>query len=80
MAYREMSDIVLHWEDLQNKIVTAKDKRIGRIIETSDNSIVLLDRRRFKYNVPKFHIKQYNGYEVFLDFSSNQLKKYQIAS
>ena len=72
-----MSDIVLRWEDLQNKIVTAKDKRIGRITETSDNSLVIQDRRRFKYTVPKFHMGQYNGYEIFLDLSSKELKKYK---
>ena len=53
-----MSDIVLQWENLENKIVTAKDKRVGRITETSDNSLVIQDRGRFKYNVPKFHIGQ----------------------
>lgn len=74
---RKMSDIVLRWEDLQNKIVTAKDKRVGRIIETSDNSLVIQDGRRFKYTIPKFHIGMYNGYEVFLDLSSKELKKYQ---
>lgn len=76
-ANKKMSDIVLHWENLENKIVTAKDKRLGRITETSDNSLVIQDRRRFKYTVPKFHIGQYNCYEVFLDLSSKELKKYK---
>lgn len=75
-----MSDIVLHWEDLHNKIVTAKDRRIGRITETSDKSLVIHDRRRFMYTVPKFHIGQYNGYEVFLNLSSKELKKYKAGS
>ena len=55
---KKMSDIVLHWENLENKIVTAKDKRVGRITETSDNSLIIQDSRRFKYTVPKFHIGQ----------------------
>ena len=75
-----MSDIVLQWENLENKIVTAKDKRVGRITETSDNSLVIQDRGRFKYNVPKFHIGRSNGYEVFLDLSSKELKKYMAES
>ena len=80
IANKKMSDIVLHWENLENKIVTAKDKRVGRITETSDNSLVIQDRRRIKYTVPKFHIGQYNGYEVFLDLSSKELKKYKAES
>lgn len=50
--------------------MTAKDKRVGWIIETSDNSVLLLDQKKFRYDVPKFHIKQYSGYEVFLDLST----------
>jgi rRNA processing protein Gar1 len=57
-----MSDIVMHWEDLRNKIVTAMDKRVGKIVDISDDYFVILNATRMTYSVPKSHVDQYNGY------------------
>jgi hypothetical protein len=72
-----MSDLVMHWEDLKSKAVKTKDKRIGNIVKILDDEFVIQNGRRTKYRVPKSCIEQYNGYEIFLDFSSKELKKYK---
>jgi hypothetical protein len=72
-----MSDIVMHWEDLKSKMVTAKGKRVGNIVDILDDDFVIQNVRRTKYRVPKSHVDQYNGYEIFLDFSSKELQKYK---
>jgi hypothetical protein len=36
-----MSDIVMHWEDLGSKMVTAKGKRVGNIINILDDDFVI---------------------------------------
>lgn len=71
-----MSDIVMHWEDLKSKMVTAKGKRVGNIVDILDDDFVIQNGRT-KYRVPKSHVDQYNGYEIFLDFSSKELRKYK---
>lgn len=72
-----MSDIVIRWEDLRNKLVTARDKQVGLLVDTVDDSFIIQSTRRMKYCVPKSHVEQYNGYEVFLDISSAELGKYK---
>ena len=72
-----MSDIVMHWEDLKSKMVTAKGKRVGNIINILDDDFVIQNDRRTKYRIPKSHVEQYNGYEIFLNFSSKELRKYK---
>jgi hypothetical protein len=74
---KKMSDIVMHWEDLKSKMVKAKDKRVGNIVDILDDEFVIQNSRRTKYRVPKSHVDQYNGYEIFLDFSSKDLRKYK---
>lgn len=74
---KKMSDIVMHWEDLKSKMVKAKGKRVGNIVDILDDDFVIQNSRRTKYRVPKSHVDQYNGYEIFLDFSSKELQKYK---
>ena len=72
-----MSDLVMHWEDLKSKTVKAKGKRVGNIVDILDDDFVIQNGRRTKYRIPKSHVEQYNGYEIFLDFSSKELRKYK---
>jgi len=72
-----MADIVMHWDDLKSKMVKAKGKQVGNIVNILDDDFVIQNRRRTKYRVPKSHVEQYNGYEIFLDFSSKELKKFK---
>jgi len=72
-----MSDIVMHWEDLKSKIVTAKGKLVGNIVNILDDDFEIQNGRGTKYRVPKSHVEQYNGYEIFLDFSAKELRKYK---
>jgi len=72
-----MADIVMHWDDLKSKMVKAKGKQVGNIVNILDDDFVIQNRRRTKYRVPKSHVEQYNGYEIFLDFSMKELKKFK---
>ena len=72
-----MSDIVMHWDDLESKMVTAKGKRVGNIINILDDDFVIQNGRRTKYRIPKSHVEQYNGHEKYLNFSSKELRKYK---
>ena len=74
---KKMSDLVMHWEDLKSKIVKAKGKRVGNIVDILDDDFIIQNSRSSKYRVPKSHVDQYNGYEIFLDFSSKELQKYK---
>ena len=53
-----MSDIVMHWEDLKSKMVKAKGKRVGNIVDILDDDFVIQNSRRTKYRVPKSHVDQ----------------------
>jgi len=72
-----MADIVMHGDDLKSKMVKAKGKQVGNIVNILDDDFVIQNRRRTKYRVPKSHVEQYNGYEIFLDFSMKELKKFK---
>jgi hypothetical protein len=74
---KKMSDIVIHWEDLKSKMVTAKGKRVGNVVNILDDDFVIQNGRGTTYHVPKSHVEQYNGYEIFLDFTSKELRKYK---
>lgn len=56
-------------------MVTAKGKQVGNIVNILDDCFVIQKGKHIKYRVPKSHVEQY-GYEVFLDFSSTELRKY----
>ena len=43
-----MSDIVMHWEDLKSKMVKAKGKRVGNIVDILDDDFVIQNSRRTK--------------------------------
>ena len=49
---KKMSDIVMHWEDLKSKLVTAKGKRIGKVVNILDDDFVIQNGRGTKYHVP----------------------------
>ena len=67
----------MHWDDLKSKMVKAKGKQVGNFVNILDDEFVIQNGRRTKYRVPKSHVEQYNGYEIFLDFSSKELKKFK---
>jgi len=58
----------MHWDDLKSKMVKAKGKQVGNIVNILDDDFVIQNRRRTKYRVPKSHVEQYNGYEILLTF------------
>ena len=74
---KKMLDIVMYWEDLKSKMVTAKGKHVRNVVNILDDDFVIQNGRCTKYHVPKSHVEQYNGYEIFLDFPSKELRKYK---
>ncbi|HKZ62163.1 MAG TPA: hypothetical protein VJZ68_07100 [Nitrososphaera sp.] len=58
---------------------TEDGQQVGYIAADDDESIIILASEFREYNVPKSHVKAFNGSQVYLDFPSNKLEQYRIA-
>jgi hypothetical protein len=56
-------------------MIEIKGKRVGNVVNILDDEFVIQNGRGTTYHVPKSHVEQYNGYEIFLDFTSKELRK-----
>jgi hypothetical protein len=52
---------------------------VGYIAADDDESIIILSSGFREYNVPKSHVKAFDGSQVELDFPLNELEQYRIA-
>jgi hypothetical protein len=51
---------------------------VGNVIAIADGNITIFQGRKREYLVPKSHVEGFNGSEVFLDLSFNDLESYMM--
>lgn len=70
----------MQWDKVIHKSARTEDgQQVGYIAADDDESIIILASEFREYNVPKSHVKAFNGSQVYLDFPSNKLEQYRIA-
>jgi len=70
----------VQWDKVIHKSARTEDgQQVGYIAADDDESIIILASEFREYNVPKSHVKAFNGSQVYLDFPSNKLEQYRIA-
>ena len=70
--------VILNWDRIVHKNVRSKDMQdVGTIIAILGDSITILQGTKREYQVPKSHVEGFNGSEVFLDLSINDLETYK---
>lgn len=70
--------VILNWDRIVHKNVRSKDMQdAGNIIAISGDTITILQGTKREYLVPKSHVEGFNGSEVFLDLSINDLERYK---
>lgn len=71
---------VLQWDRVIHKTArTEGGEPVGYIAAEDDESIFILSSRFREYNIPKSHVKAFDGSQVYLDFPSGELEVYRIA-
>lgn len=71
---------VLRWDRVMHKGARTEDgKPVGYIAADGGDSIIILASRFREYDVPKSHVKAFDGSQVYLDFPSLELEQYRIA-
>jgi hypothetical protein len=73
--------VILNWDRIIHKNIRSKDMQdVGTIIAILGDMITILQGTKREYQVPKSHVEGFNGSEVFLDLSFNEiLKSYKVA-
>ena len=73
--------VILNWDRTVHKNVRSKDMQdVGTVIAILGDAITILQGTKREYQVPKSHVEGFNGSEVFLDLSFNDiLKSYKVA-
>jgi hypothetical protein len=70
---------VIKWDKVMHKGARTLDGQpVGYIAANDDESIIILASEFREYNVPKSHVKEFDGSRVHLDFHSNELEQYRI--
>jgi hypothetical protein len=70
--------VILNWDKIVHKNVRSKDMDdVGNVIAIAGDTITIFQGRKREYQVPKSHIEGFNGSEVFLDLSFNDLESYK---
>ncbi|WP_148681611.1 hypothetical protein [Candidatus Nitrososphaera gargensis] len=71
---------VMRWDKVMHKSARTDDGQpIGYIAADDEESIIVLASRFREYNIPKLHVKAFDGSQIYLDFASNELEQYRIA-
>lgn len=71
---------VLQWHKVIHKSARTDDGQpVGYIAADDDESIIILASSFREYNVPKSHVKAFDGSQIYLDFHSSELEQYRIA-
>jgi hypothetical protein len=74
-----MSDpAVIDWDRIIHKNVRSKDMQgAGSIVAIDDDSVIISTQgAQHQYKIPKSHVEGYNGAEVFLDISVNEMSSF----
>jgi hypothetical protein len=73
--------VILNWDRIVHKNVRSKDMQdVGTVIAILGDVITILQGTKREYQIPKSHVEGFNGSEVFLDLSFNDvLKSYKVA-
>ncbi len=73
-----MTEAILDWDRLRLKCVRTSDMSdVGNIIATDKDSITLMQGRH-EFKIPKSHVEDYNGSEVFLNIPSRQIYNFEV--
>ena len=71
---------VLNWDKTIHKNTrTSDDEPAGYIAAEDSESIIVLAGGFREYKVPKSHVVEFDGSQVFLDFTFRELEQYRIA-
>lgn len=71
--------VILNWDRIVHKNVRSKDMDdVGNVIAIAGDTITIFQGRNREYLVPKSHVEGFNGSEVFLDLSINNLESYKV--
>ncbi len=75
-----MSDAIVNWESIVHKNVRSRDGQDARNVDAVMGDIVVIttqgDRR--EYNLPKTQVEGFNGAEVFLKNTLDELEAYRV--
>lgn len=76
----DMSDSIMDWESIIHKNVRSKDyEDAGNVDAVNSDSIIITSQGdRKEYKISKNQIEGYNGAEVFLKISLDELEQYKI--
>jgi hypothetical protein len=70
---------VLRWDRVIHKSARAEDgEPVGYIAAEGGDSIVVLAGHFREYQIPKSHVKAFDGSSVYLDFPFNELEQYRV--
>jgi hypothetical protein len=70
----------VQWDKVIHKNARTKDGQpVGYIAADDDESIIILASGFREYNVPKSHVRAFDGSQIELDFPWNELEQYRIA-
>jgi len=70
--------VILNWDRIIHKNVRSKDMDdVGNVIAIAGDTITIFQGTKREYRVPKSYVEGFNGSEVFLDLSLNDLEKLQ---
>ncbi len=77
-----MSDVVVNWEDIVHKNVRSKDGEAAGNVDAifGDAIIITSQGDRAEYKLPKSQVEGYNGAEVSLKVTLDELGKYRTTS
>jgi|Tabmets5t2r1_1033131.scaffolds.fasta_scaffold04765_1 hypothetical protein len=74
MARGAVSD----WGAVFKKGVRSKDDvQVGTVVGTSQESVLIERGSKLMYDVPKAAVEGFDGNEIFLKLSSNELARYE---
>ena len=75
-----MADPILDWESIIHKNVRSKDyDDAGNVDAVNADSVIITSQGdRKEYSLPKSQIDGFNGAEVFLKISLDELERYKI--
>jgi hypothetical protein len=73
-----MADVIANWDAVFKKGVRSNDdKQIGTIVGITGDNVVIERGSREIYAVPKTEVQGFDGNEVLLNLSKNDLSAYQ---
>jgi hypothetical protein len=75
-----MSDAVVNWEAIVHKNVRSRDMQDAGNVDAITGDIVVITTQgdREEYNLPKAEVDGFNGAEVFLKVTREELERYRV--